>query len=403
MRSRAIVGAVALLTALTLQPANADGVNKSKNVSVVTHVPYWGGSHLSFGEGYAYAGQWNGRGEKPKVGGVRIFDLSGKPRQVGFFECPGDDVDAQFVKPGLVAVGHHAAKCNPFEEGEDDAGIYLLDVRNPNKPKMLGQINLPSGRQSHSITPYPGKPIVYSNAGGLPSNGGMFTHMIDVSNPKKPKIAAEFRPPPPPTGCHDFSFHFDKRGKFGICAGLQGTQIWDVSDPLAPEVVTTIYNPFIQFSHYAVASADGKLLAINDENITANDCEGAGAPAGAMWFYDISDIENPVFLSYLSPQRGNTGSPFGSFWTGDVPGQPVGSGHCTSHDFNWVDNKTVVVPWYTGGFNVISLKDPTSPEEVAYYQPDDGDMWSAHYYRGRIYTNDTLRGFEALEVAGVTD
>lgn len=401
MRFLRIAGAIALLAALAPQPSAAAPVNKSKNVSVVAHVPYWGGTHLAFGGNYAYGGQWDGRGQKPKVGGVHIFDLRGKPREVGFFSCPGNDVDVAFVKPGVIAVGHHAAVCNPFEDGEDDAGLYVVDVSNPSKPSMLGQVNLPravsgqdrSGRQNHSITKYPGKPIIYTNAGGLPSNGQTITHMIDVSNPNKPKIVGEFRPPPPPTGCHDFSFHFDKRGKFGFCAGLQGTQIWDVSDPLAPEVVSTIYNPLIQFSHYAVASADGKILAINDENITANDCVEQETPTGSMWFYDISDIENPQFLSYFSPPRGNTGSPFGSFW--------VGGGTCTSHDFNWADNRTVVVPWYTGGFNVISLEEPSSPKEIAYYQPADTDMWSAHYYRGRIYTNDTVRGFEALEVAGL--
>ncbi|MGH2729235.1 MAG: hypothetical protein ACRDJI_01355, partial [Actinomycetota bacterium] len=217
MRFLRIAGAVALL-ALTLQPNAAAGVDKSKNVSVVAHVPYWGGTHLAFGDGYAYGGQWNGRGERPKVGGVHIFDISGEPREVGFFGCPGDDVDVAFVKPGVIAVGHHAAVCNAFEDGEDDAGLYLLDVSNPSKPSMLSQINLPrdvsavdrTGRQNHSITKYPGKPIIYTNPGGLPSNGQMITHMIDVSNPTKPTIVGEFRPPPPPTGCHDFSFHFDE-------------------------------------------------------------------------------------------------------------------------------------------------------------------------------------------------
>ncbi|MGH2807536.1 MAG: LVIVD repeat-containing protein [Actinomycetota bacterium] len=398
MKLLRIVGAVALLGALTLQPASAQ-VNKSKNVTEIAKIKYWGGSHLTFGGGYAYAGNWDGRGERPKVGGVRIMDISGKPRQAGFFYCPGDDIDVAFVKPGVIAVGHHTATCNPFEDGEDDAGLFTVDVSDPANPKQLGQINLPrdigavdrTGRQNHSISKYPGKPLIYTNAGGLPSNGGMISHMIDVSNPAKPKIVGEFRVPPPSTGCHDFSFHFDKRGKFGFCSGLGGTSIWDVSDPLAPEVITHIVNPLIQFSHYAVASADGKILAINDENVTANDCVEQETPTGAMWFYDISNIESPQFLSFFSPRRG--AAPIGSFDTPDGP--------CTSHDFNWVDNRTVVVPWYTGGFNVIDVKDPSAPEEIAFYQPEGGSMWSAHFYKGRIYTNDQLLGFGAFEVDGL--
>ena len=401
MRSLRIAGAIALLAAVALHPSASAAVTKSKNVTEIAHIKYWGGSHLTFGGDYAYAGNWNGRGERPKVGGVRIMDISGTPRQVGFFKCPGDDVDVAFVKPGVIAVGHHAAACNPFKETEDDAGLYTVDVSDPATPRMLGQINLPrevgavdrTGRQNHSISKYPGKPLIYTNAGGLPSNGLMYSHMIDVSNPAKPKIVGEFRPPPPSTGCHDFSFHFDKRGKFGFCSGLGGTSIWDVSDPLNPTVISHIVNPLIQFSHYAVASADGKLLAINDENVTANDCVENETPTGAVWFYDISDLENPQFVSFHSPRRG--AAPIGSFESPD--------GTCTSHDFNWVDNRTVVMPWYTGGFSVIDVKDPAAPKEIAFYQPDGGSMWSAHYYKGRIYTNDQLLGFGAFEVAGVTD
>ena len=395
------IGAAIALFVMAFQPAANAAADMSTNVTVVDHFEYWGGSHLAFGDGYAYAGQWNGRGERPKVGGVHIFDISGKPRHAGFYKCPGDDVDVAFVESGVIAVGHHAAACNPLEDGkgEDDAGLYTLDVSDPDHPKMLGSVNLPrdvegadrSGRQNHSISKYPGKPIIYTNSGGLPSNGQMITHMIDVSNPSQPKIAGSFRADPPSTGCHDFSFHFDKRGKFGFCSGLGGTSIWDVSDPLKPKVISHIVNPLIQFSHFAVASADGKILAINDENITANDCVEQETPTGAMWFYDISDIENPQFISYFSPRRG--AGPVGSF---EAPW-----GTCTSHDFNWVDNRKLVVPFYTGGFSVIDVEDPASPTEVAHYTPEGGSMWSAHYYKGRIYTNDQLLGFTVLEVKGL--
>ena len=402
MRFLRALGAVTLMAGLALQPATAiAAANKSDNVKVVKEIKYWGGSHLTFDGDYAYAAEWNGRGERPKEGGVHIIDISGTPKEVGFYKCSSDDTDVAVVEPGVLAVGHHAAACNPLEpeKSEDDAGLFVLDVSNPSKPTMMGSINLPrdvegqdrSGRQNHSISKYPGKPIIYTNSGGLPSNGQMITHMIDVSNPDKPKIAGSFRADFPSTGCHDFSFHFDKRGKFGFCSGLGGTSIWDVSDPLKPTVISHIVNPLIQFSHYAVASADGKILAINDENITANDCVEQETPSGAMWFYDISDVENPQFVSFHSPRRG--AAPVGSF---ESP-----SGTCTSHDFNWASNTEVVVPWYTGGMSVIDVSDPAAPTETAYYQPEGGSMWSAHYYKGRIYTNDQLLGFTALEVAGL--
>jgi hypothetical protein len=397
MRSLRIAAVAALVAGLTaVPPAQAqEDVDKSDNVSVLANFPYTGGTFIDFGAGLAYTGQWDaasgGRGSEPDQGGVRIFKTAGKPRQMGFFHCPGNDTDVVFVRRGLVAVGHHVAACNPPDAGEANAGVYLLDVRNPRRPRQIGAVNLPSGGQTHTITRYPGKPLLYSNAGGLPTNGQMLTRVIDISNPRNPEIVGEFRNPAPPTGCHDVTFHFDERGKFGICAGFGATQIWDVSDPLEPSVVSTIVNPLINFDHFATASPDGELLVINDENLTVNDCVNENTPAGAFWVYDISNIQSPQLLSYYGPTRGQ--SPWGSFW---LPG-----GHCTSHDFTFAGNRALVVPWFSGGLKVISLEDPSSPEEIAHYRPDGTVMWQAAYHRGRVYTNDMELGFTVLEVDGL--
>ena len=388
-RAIAVVFLAAGLLAALLQPAGAAG--KSKNVRPVARVAYKGGSHLAFGGGYAYGGEINGVSGRDQAGyedkgGIHVFDITGRIRETGFFHCPGNDLDVAYIRRGLIAVGYHKAACAPGGEG-----VMTLGISKSGRPRKLGHVTLEYPFQrNHAIARYPGKPLVYAVGGGLGARQETVT-MVDVSNPRKPKVAGSFVAPP--RGCHDFSFHFDKRGKFGFCFGLQDTQIWDVSKPLKPEVITHIPNPLIQFSHYGVVSKDGKLLVINDEAIAANECGDADAPAGAIWVYNISDIENPKLLSYYSPPRGDTGSPIGSFWT---PG-----GTCTSHDFNFVDNRTVVVPWYTGGFNVLSLKNPSEPKEIAYYQPKGTNMWSAHWYRGKIYTNDMGRGFEAVEVSGL--
>jgi hypothetical protein len=47
------------------------------------------------------------------------------------------------------------------------------------------------------------------------------------------------------------------------------------------------------------------------------------------------------------------------------------------------------------------VKDPAAPQEIAHYQPKNANTWSAHWYKGRIYTNDMGRGFEALTARGL--
>lgn len=264
MRNKRRTGVLALALGIvaTVIPAGA-AEQESKALKLVDKVQFTGGTELAASGDHVYAGELNGetnRNQDLEKGGVHIFDVSGKtPREVGFFHCPGNDNDVEVVKPGLIAMGHHTAACNQPKDGEATAGLVLIDVSNPSSPRMVGSLNLPSGMQAHTIRPYPGTDYIYVNPGGLPSNGRMQTHIVDVSNPKKPKIAGTYFPAGSSTGCHDFSFHISNKNKLGFCAGLGGFGIWDVSDPLKPTVISTIRNPLIQFNHYAVPSSDGKL------------------------------------------------------------------------------------------------------------------------------------------------
>jgi len=391
---RILVSLMAAAVAVgNIAAATASPDYKSDNISQVAHIPYEGASHLTIGGGYAYGGELNGERTRDQAGfeekgGIRIFDITGKIRQVGFFPCPGNDLDIEHIKPGLITVGYHKAIC-----AGDGEGVFTLDVSNPAKPKLLGSVTFPAPMQrNHATARYPGEDLVYAGGGGL-GRGQETVTIVDVSKPSKPKITGTFLAAP--RGCHDISFHFDKRGKFGFCAGLGETQIWDVADPLAPTVIARIRQPLTQFAHYAEVSPNGKLLAVNDEAITVNECVEEEVPAGAVWFYDISDIENPKELSYVSPPRGATGNPLGTFW-----GPNGTAGTCTSHDFNWIDNQTIAVPWYTGGFNVISVKDPANPKEIAYHQAEGTNVWTSKWHDGRIYTSDLGRGFEVFELKG---
>jgi len=399
MKALRIVLASALLAAVALAAAPVGAAeSEAKNLKLLDKVQFTGGTELAADGKYVYAGALNGvtkRGEDPKAGGLYIFDVSGKaPRQAGFFSCPGNDNDVEVVRPGLVAMVHHTSECNPPDAGEGTAGFVLIDVRNPAKPKMVGSINLPSGMQAHTIRPYPGGKYIYVNPGGLPSNGRTITHIVDVSDPKKPKIAATYTPTNTgsSTGCHDFSFHFSKKAKLGFCAGFGGFGIWDVSDPLKPTVISTIRNPQIQFNHYATPSSDGKLLAIDDEAFALHTCKGTPTPTGRAWIYDISDPANPKFQSSITPPRGGDSTGIGHYagWT---------PSWCLSHGLDWEPGThNLAVTWFTGGVSVHNLDDPTKPEETAYFRADDSTTYSALWHNGRLYTNDMQRGLDAFAV-----
>ncbi len=387
---RVLVAMMAVFAVVAALPAAAsDAADKSKNVKHVAFFPYEnkekdffaGGTDIDFSGKYVYAMQ---QGDN---GGIHIIDASGsKPKKVSFFHCPGGQNDVAVVKPGLVALGYHESTCN----GPAGGGVQLVDVRNPKKPKLLGAVNdLPGG--THTLTVYPGKPIIYASPGGL-ANGNGVEQIIDVSNPAKPKVAATYTPQR--IGCHDVNFFVQKKEKLAVCVGAGEAQVWDVSDPLKPQTIGHVAVP-AQFPHSVEFTDDGELMVIGDEAIAGNDC--VGGPTGSIWVYDWTVRQVPVLVGHIGPKRGPL---------------PAGSSNynrntwCSAHLFNFVPGThTLVSSWYAGGMSVIDLSNPSMPKEIAHYMGTDEitNYWAAYWYDGRIYANDRVRGLDVFEVKGVKE
>jgi hypothetical protein len=199
--------------------------------------------------------------------------------------------------------------------------------------------------------------------------------------------------------CHDISFRVADDGdrQLGFCAGAVGTgevQIWDITDPLAPTTIGRIVNPAIQYSHYAIASPDGQLLAIDDEAFAAHECHTGESPTGRVWIYDISNPELPIVQSSYAAKRGGDGT----------IGNYVGwiESWCLSHGLDWMPNsRNLAVTWFTGGWSVLNLDDPLSPQEVAHFQSEDSATYSAYWHDGRLYTNDSRRGMDVFQISGL--
>ena len=351
----------------------ADDVEQSGNVHHVRTFPYESGTDIDFSGDFVYAAK---QGDE---GGVFVIDVSKRrPKEVAFISCPGTQNDVAVVRPGLIALGFYSGACGD----KGGAGVRLIDVSDPARPRMLDSVSFPDG--THTLTTFPGKPIIYASPGGLGENGGT-QYILDVSDPSKIKVVKEFVPNS--FGCHDVSFYLRGSRQLGFCPGQQETEVWDVSDPLAPEVIASI-PPIMEFPHSAVASPDGNLLVIGDESLfTAHDCMTGQSVLGALYAYDITDPANPVFRGRISAPRG--ASPLGTLAT------PV----CTAHNFNFADGtRKVVAAWYTGGTSVIDFTEPAQPKEIAYYRPEDANTWSSYYYRGQVFANDITRGLDVLEI-----
>lgn len=398
MRWRVLALAGAL--AVGLVPTGAVGqteIVKSDNVKELGQVPYVGGTELAT-DG---SGKWlisgsldgeNNRGQDKTLGGLRLMDISkgGKPKLVSFLNCPGNDNDVEFIKPGLAIMGFHNNICAPSAGN----GFVTVDLSNPSKPRILGALN--TGK-NHTFKPIPDTDYVYTAGAALVGGTNAGPAIVDVSNPAKPKIVGKSQTLT--MDCHDISFYVKGDTRLAFCAGAIGTgevQIWDISDPLAPAQLGKIVNPAIQYSHYAVASPDGKLLAIDDEAFAAHDCNTGLSPTGRVWIYDISNPQLPLLQSSYAPPRGGDGTSN----IGTLPGWV--DSWCLSHGLDWAPKgHNLAVTWFTGGWSVLNLDNPLMPEEVAYFQAENSATYSVLWAGKYLYSNDMHRGTEGFSIKGL--
>jgi hypothetical protein len=384
----AVTGLVALAVALVPVSATAE-IDQSDNLKrtrsylykgavyppVASDDYFKGGTDIAFDGNRIYAMQ------QGADGGVHIFKRTRTKRghvKLGFVPCPGEQNDVEVVEPGLIAIGYHTSSCDVA-----GGGIRLIDVSNPKKPDYLGSVTYEVG--SHTLTKYPGEPLIYSSPNGLGDVQGTET-IIDVSDPDNPEIVASYANRA--NSCHDLTFYFDADKKLAFCPGSSRTEIWDVTDPLAPNPIGEIVNPAISYHHSAVATHDGKYLVVGDENTFADECEGG--TTGALWVYDITDPTTPQPVSHFGIGRGQAPGSAGS----------DRESYCTSHLYNFVPGTYVMVAsWYAAGLNVIDFSDPANPVEIGHFFGSGDDYrnyWSAYWHQGRIYANDRTRGLDVF-------
>ncbi|MGH2756520.1 MAG: LVIVD repeat-containing protein [Actinomycetota bacterium] len=399
MKSISALVASLIVTALGVSPllAAPAAEENSEKMKLVARTKYDGGGELTAHGRYIYSGEANAkggqnRGTAPDDGGLHIFDTK-KMKEIAFLHCPGTDNDVELVKPGLVAMAFSQNQCAPSA----GTGIMLIDVKNPQKPRIISSLNT---NAAHTMKPFPGGKYIYMAAGNLTGSASRGTVIVDVSNPLKPKLAPEAMDV---MDCHDVSFSITEEDRqLGFCAGAVGTgevQIWDVSDPLKPTIISRIVNPAIQYSHYAIANDDGTLLAIDDEAAFAHDCNTGQSPTGRVWIYDITDPQIPIPQGSFAPPAGRGGNPMHAN-IGTFPGWVAS--WCLSHGLDWHPKKPfVAVTWFTAGVSVIDATDPTRPAEYAYFDSDDSATYSALWHGGYLATNDHMRGLDLFEVKGL--
>ncbi len=352
------------------------------------------GAGITIFGSYAFVGSYNSQ----DLWAVDISDL-GDPQVVGHLA-------------GVTNAGDLETIAYPPSEEHPDGQLVIvvstrsqvmnvIDATDPANMTLLSVIEA-GGNHNHQIVP--GTPLVYN------AHSGGIIDIWDLSDPANPIKVLDFAND---HGCHAIDFFINTtEGKFfGFCAAYQVTQIFDITDPRDPQMLSSVPYPLLNqdtvapvvpanpsFSHLATANHDGTVMIMGDEtgggaapgcDLHARDPvtgQSATGPLGNLYFYDITDPTNPVLHGAVSPsayeQRGS----------------------CTAH-FGAVieDRNQLVMAFYTVGVVLVDFTDLDNPYIMDTGGRDETDTpctlcgtWDAQYYRGHVITGDVDKGMGLL-------
>lgn len=415
----AVMGSV-LAAAATTSVAGQSEDEHSKNIKQLARVPIEitsknlaEGSDLAFSDDLLVAGSYQG------LGLFRILDKAPYLKQISFFNCPASQGDIS-IRGDLVFISIDSASsneretnvCNNTDDSLEKEGVRVVDISDLRQPRQVKFIETDCGSHTHTMLPDGGTTYLYIQSyplGAQTPTCSVASHrkvsIVEVpsSNPTKAKVASTLDVSPQ-IGCHDVSVFPSKDLAAAACIGE--SQMWDISNPGAPEIISRIYNPAIGIHHSAAITWDGKRAVIGDEfagSVTGACAGDQRSPAGALWFYDITDPTSPQLEGYYNvPRDGHPGSVDEALYMA-----------CTTHNYGIVPMKEpnryiATVPYRAAGLSIVDFSDPAEPKEIGYYHQLTGgipDIWSAYWYQGRIYTNDNgaLRGVGVYEMDGLEE
>ncbi len=378
---------------------------------------YRQGSDLAFWGNLAVLGNYD------NPGGFRLMDIENPaaPAEVGQFVCRGPQADVSIWKD-LVFVsvdtpmaapdcGAPSAGTAQVTAGQGYEGIRVVSIADRVNPEQIAFVDTDCGSHTHTLVPDEKNKRVliyvlsYPLGGqGVECNAESHRKISVVEVPLRDPASARVVSTPdvsPAVGCHDVTVFMPRQLAAAAC--ITESQLWDISDPLNPRIVSHIVNPAVNIHHSTTFDWGGETLVIGDELGGALATPGCvdgdpHLPLGALWFYDVTDESAPVVRSSFS-----------------IPQQEI-SIFCTAHNFNTVptrnDRDILVSAWYNGGTTVLDYTDPANVQQLGFYIPKEPKIaaaWSSYWYRGYIYVNNfdedvnslsaRSRGFDVLALA----
>ena len=367
------------------------------------------------------------------------FGTSHKIKQIGRMDLPGGGLVT--VENGYAYVGHI----------DPPYGTSIVDVRDPKRPKLVSQLEVPEGIHSHKVRVSGNVMLVNYERFKTKKEPQGGLKIFDISNKAKPREIGFFKTAG--KGVHRFTFDgryayispvwegyvgnivmivdlkdptrpaevgrwwmagqwvgggekptwegTDHRCHHPIRKGNRlyvsywhgGFVILDISDMSKPKLISHLdwSPPYPCPTHTTLPMAKkimGRdIMIVTDEEVGE---KLSPTPFAFLWVVDITEESRPIPIStFIVPYDGDS-----------APGNRFGA-HQPAEQ---VYDNILYVTWFAGGLRALDFSNPYQPTEVGYYLPLPGKgqktVQSNDVFRrddGLLFLVDRLDGLEILE------
>jgi hypothetical protein len=339
--------------------------------------------------------------------GLVIADISDPthPRRAGVFRCGGgSQYDVQLSNDAnLVLLTTDGTGASCLQAGQ--SGSMIIDATDKAAPRLVGFIPTAVGSHTHTLDDR----TLYIN--NYPASYSKL-EIFDLTNPSAPAKLSELSFDGEDS-IHDSFVDHRPAGRSQLYAASIGyTDVIDVSDPRHPKILQRLADPSVTISHQAEPNAARDTLIVTDELAGGSEIPLCGALPVKLGEGLLPLIGDPtdtgaIHFYKLAPDGtlANGGEGPGKLGTFNLPYALNPTGGCTVHVF-WqapAENR-LVTAWYGRGTHVVDFQDPSAARELAWFIPTGADTWSAKPHRvgdkTYIFTGDIVRGMDVLEYTG---
>ncbi len=257
-----LLGAPAAMSQLLqAEDAHSSNLRKSAGSLIRSDEGPLPATHLAFQKKLIFAGS---------AEGLAIFrrQADGSLRQLGFFDCAwgGGDVSV-WKRFAIVSVTSTTAGTSSACTAPPTAGLRIVNVKKPARPRQIGRVDLPCGSCSHTLLPRKNKLFVFvipfAGTGCARAEMAQITVVrIPLRRPGRAKAIGSI-PIAPANSCAELVVYPDAKLMATACGST--SLLWQLSRSLLkPKLLSEVDHAEIQ-SHTSVAFTwDAKLLLVGD-------------------------------------------------------------------------------------------------------------------------------------------